>query len=153
MLLRAFEESDAGQIAQLFVDTVHAVNAQHYTKPQLDAWAPSDLDPAAWCAPLARDYTLVADEGGTIIGFGSLSADGCIDRLYVHKDYQRQGVATRIVDALEAHAREARMQSVVSYVSKTARPFFADRGYAVVRENAVVRNEQTLINYLMKKTL
>lgn len=153
MRFRVYENKDAGQILRLFADTVHIVNAADYTKPQLNAWAPDTLDADAWCTPLAQDYTLVAVEGETIVGFGSLTVDGCLDRLYVHKDHQRRGIATQIMDALEENARDRHLESMESYVSQTAKPFFLGRGYVVVRENTVVRQGELLTNYLMKKML
>ena len=36
-----------------------------------------------------------------IIGFGDMDASGYLDRLYVHREYQGQGVATAICDRLE----------------------------------------------------
>lgn len=39
MLLRAYQPSDLEELAALFYDTVHRVNARDYTPQQLDAWA------------------------------------------------------------------------------------------------------------------
>ena len=46
MLLRAYRPGDCREMAALFYDTVHTVNARDYTPEQLDAWAggPVDLD-------------------------------------------------------------------------------------------------------------
>ena len=51
---------------------------------------------------------------------------GYLDRLYVHKDYQGQGIATAICDALEQHALEQHtlVQTFHTAASITARPFF-----------------------------
>ena len=38
-------------------------------------------------------------------GFADMDADGYLDRLYVHKDYQGRGVATALCDALEQAAQ------------------------------------------------
>lgn len=38
--LREFREEDMPDMAILFYDTVHSVNAVDYSKEQLDAWAP-----------------------------------------------------------------------------------------------------------------
>ena len=39
MQLREYQPSDCAQMAELFYQTVHSVNAKNYTKEQLDAWA------------------------------------------------------------------------------------------------------------------
>ena len=39
MLLRNYVKTDCAQLARLFYDTVHTVNAKDYTQEQLAAWA------------------------------------------------------------------------------------------------------------------
>ena len=39
MILRPYRPSDLRELAELFYDTVHTVNAGDYTAEQLDAWA------------------------------------------------------------------------------------------------------------------
>ena len=50
MKLRAYQSGDLPAILNLFRDTVHTVCARGYTRAQLDAWAPAELDAAAWDA-------------------------------------------------------------------------------------------------------
>lgn len=76
-------------MAALFHGTVHTVNAGDYTPDQLRAWAPGTVDLAAWDASLSAHHALVAEEG-VVVGFGDIDAAGYLDRLYVHKDYQRR---------------------------------------------------------------
>ena len=37
---------------------------------------------------------VVTVEQGEIVGFGDIDKSGYLDRLYVHKDHQREGIAT-----------------------------------------------------------
>lgn len=39
MLIREYQSSDCKELAELFYNTVHTVNAKDYTKEQLDVWA------------------------------------------------------------------------------------------------------------------
>ncbi len=48
MQLRKYQPSDCAQMAELFYQTVHSVNAKNYTKEQLDAWAIGEVDLQAW---------------------------------------------------------------------------------------------------------
>ena len=48
MQLREYQPSDRAQMAELFYQTVHSVNAKDYTKEQLDAWAIGEVDLQAW---------------------------------------------------------------------------------------------------------
>ena len=147
--LRPYRPGDCPALAALFYETVHTVNAAHYTPAQLDAWAPAcGPDLAAWDKSFRAHRTLVAELDGRLAGFGDLDpAAGYLDRLYVHKDLQGRGVATALCNALE----EASAGPVVTHASVTARPFFARRGYRVLRAQQVERRGVTLANYVMEK--
>lgn len=148
--LHPYHSTDIAPIAQLFYDTVHTVNAGDYTHPQLDAWANGRLDQAAWDASLRAHTTFVAKLCGRIVGFADLDGD-YFDRLYVHKDYQRMGIATALADRLEQTAVHDGKTSICTHASITARPFFERRGYRVLREQQVERFGQLLTNFVMEK--
>lgn len=158
IILRPYRPGDGPLLAALFYQTVHTVNARDYTPAQLEAWAPSPgapspgtADPAAWEQSFQGRRALVAEVEGQIAGFGDLDPEsGYLDRLYVHKDRQGQGVASALCAALEAASRAGK---VYAYASLTARPFFLHRGYRVLRENQVERRGVALTNFLMEKRL
>lgn len=156
IILRPYRPGDGPLLAALFYQTVHTVNARDYTPAQLEVWAPSPGAPspdgsAAWERSFQGRRALVAEIGGQIAGFGDLDPEsGYLDRLYVHKDRQGQGVASALCAALEAASRAGK---VYTYASLTARPFFLRRGYRVLRENQVERRGVALTNFLMEKRL
>ena len=94
---------------------------------------------------------LLAEEDDVLLGFASLDVEGgLIDHLYVHKDYQRRGIASALCDQLESWA----ISSVLSTeASLTAVRFFSARGYQLVRRQQVVRRGVMLANIIMKKSL
>ncbi len=148
MEIREYEEKDCAVLAQLFYDTVHTVNLRDYTVEQADAWADGTADLDEWNQSLLSHRTLVAVKGGTIVGFGDMDWTGYLDRLYVHKDHQGQGVATAICDRLE---RESDADSFTTHSSITARPFFERRGYRALCAQTVSRNGVEMTNYVMVK--
>lgn len=148
MEIRRYLPSDLAQISQLFYDTVHTVNAIDYSKEQLNVWATGQLDLAAWNDSLLAHYTLVAVLNNEIVGFGDITPDGYLDRLYVHKDYQGQGIATALCNELEAAIAS---KHLTTHASITAKPFFERRGYRVIQEQQVSRNGVELTNYVMEK--
>lgn len=152
-MIREYNTADNAQIVALFFDTVHTINAKDYTSSQLAVWAPANINIDQWCAPLATDDTRIAVQGGKIVGFANLEATGHLDRLYVHKDTQGQGIATRLLWEIEAHARTCGIHEITSDVSITARPFFAKQGYIVAQENIVLRENEQLLNYKMRKSI
>ena len=132
MEIRTYQPADCKEMAELFYQTVHTVNAKDYTRPQLDAWATGQVDLEQWNRSFLEHLTLVATENDRIAGFADMADDGYLDRLYVHADHQRQGIATALCDRLE--------QSVpgpfTTHASITAKPFFEKRGYTVVKGQA-----------------
>ena len=71
-----------------------------------------------------------------------------LDRLYVHRSHQREGIGTAICDALE---RAVSAETFTTDASITARPFFRGRGYRMVQPQVVYRQGVPLMNYRMEK--
>lgn len=148
MKLRPYTSGDCPKLAALFYDTVHTVNAADYAPAQLDAWATGAVDEAAWDRSFQAHRTLVAVEGDEIVGFGDMDSSGYLDRLYVHRDHQGQGIATAICGALEQGCDAAQF---TTHASITAKAFFERRGYTVLRPQVVERGGVLLCNYVMAK--
>lgn len=153
MRVRTYEIGDTKQIVKLFYDTVHEVNIRDYTKAQVDAWAPADIDIASWTKNLSSKFTFVAEEGETIAGFGQLEADGHIDCFYCHKDFQRQGIGKIILEQIDAKAKSLGIEKLYTEASVTAKPFFESEGFIVIRKQEVERRGQRFINFAMEKII
>lgn len=153
--LREYQPGDCGEMAELFYDTIHSVNRKDYPQEQLDAWADGNVDLEAWDRSFREHFTVVAEENGVITGFGDIDRSGYLDRLYVHRDFQRKGIAASICGCLETWAREQNKGEdgceFTTHASVTARPFFEHRGYRVVNKQQVERKGQKLVNYVMVK--
>lgn len=148
MIIRKYEITDCKFLSQLFYDTVHFINAKDYTKEQLDGWATGHVDLEAWNNSLSKNFTVVAVEDNKIVGFGDIDEAGYLDRLYVHKNYQRKGVATAICNELEGAVGT---DKITAHASITAKPFFVKRGYKVIKEQQVERSGVMLTNYIVEK--
>lgn len=48
MEIRRYQQSDCKELAELFYNTVHTVNAKDYTKEQLNVWATGKVDLEKW---------------------------------------------------------------------------------------------------------
>lgn len=149
-MIREYLPSDCKYLAELFYQTVHSINAKDYTDEQLNVWATGNVDLKEWNQSLSGHFSLVAIKDGIIAGFGDIDKTGYLDRLYVHKDYQNQGIATAICDKLE-HAFG--VSKITTHASITAKPFFLHRGYNIIREQQVIRADIPLTNYIMEKPL
>lgn len=147
MIVREYQSTDCKELAELFYNTVHTVNAKDYTKEQLNAWATGNVGLEQWNKSLQAHYSIVVVDDEIIVGFGDIDKTGYLDRLYVHKDYQGKGIATTICDMLE----QAVQGKIVTHASITAKPFFEKRGYTVIREQRVVRQGIVLTNFVMER--
>ncbi|WP_188455786.1 GNAT family N-acetyltransferase [Virgibacillus oceani] len=156
MRIREFQGPDVDQVVCLFYDTVHSVNAVDYSTEQLNAWAPKkgiEEKLESWNKSLSNNVTYVAEINGEIVGFSDMTHKGYLDRLYTHKDFQRQGVATALVNKLESVARKIKLTEINTEASVTAKPFFEHRGYQIIRSQNVERKGIILNNYQMSKKL
>lgn len=153
MKIRTYTPGDCAELADLFYQTVHTVNANDYTREQLDVWATGNVDLIAWNSSFLEHITLVAEEDGRITGFADMDHTGYLDRLYVHREYQGRGIGAALVLELEQQAAAEHICGFKTYASITARPFFQQMGYAVAGNHEVERNGIRLKNFLMVKSI
>jgi putative acetyltransferase len=151
--IRLFNKQDAEQIARLFHQTIREVNINDYSVNQVKAWAPDDIYFRDWVSICSEKFTYVADDSGTIAGFGELESDGHIDCFYCHKNYQRMGVGKKIYQAIEAKACELKIHRLYTEASITAKPFFLHMGFSIIKKQQVERKGESFINYAMEKNL
>lgn len=156
MQIRRFQKSDITPIVSLFYGTVHTINRKDYSQAQLDAWAPVQEQQAredSWLKSLSRNITYVAEINGRVAGFADMTAAGHVERLFTHKDYQGQGIASSLLQALESDAQMLGLTLLDVDASLTAQPFFEHHGYRTVVPQNIVRNGITLVNFKMNKHL
>ncbi len=155
MFIRRYRQKDCKEIVLLFYDTVHSVNASHYTESQLAAWAPEveEIDLMGWDKSFNEQHTIIAEENNMIVGFGNINNTGYLDKLFVHKKFQKQGIAREILDQLEQYAKHKEVKFIITESSITAKGFFEKYGYQVIKEQQVERKRQFLTNFLMRKNL
>ncbi len=151
--IRALEQQDLPQINQLFIETVHAINSQHYTNEQLLAWAPLDKQFTTWEQAFTDHIVYVAETNGTIVGFGDITKDGLLDHLYTHRNFQGQGIGSAILAKLEETAKELGVKELYTDASFTGKQFFAKKGFTIIRKQEKYHKGFTFVNYIMKKEL
>lgn len=152
MIIRKYKQTDCAKITKLFYETVHTVCCGDYSQKQLNAWAQCPPDEQIWNETFIKSYTVVAEIDGIIVGFGNIKND-YLDRLYVHKNYQKQGIGASIVAKLESHALQNKYSKIYTHASITALPFFKKLGYENQNRQTVIRLGVELTNFVMTKTL
>ena len=152
MELCAYREEDGPLLAALSYDTVHTVNAGDYTPEQLAAWAPDGRDLKAWDRSFRDHIALVAEEQGIIVGFADLDPTA---------EYLGPALCSPVVSGTRCgNCPVCCFGGICAELWGTADrdpcvhygpPFFARRGYRMVREQQVRRGEVLLTNFVMEK--
>jgi putative acetyltransferase len=152
--VRKFQPRDTSTLLSLYYNTVHEINIRDYSQQQVDAWASSpQKDLSYWEDRFVTSETIIAELDNTIAGFGNLKNGNSIDMLYVHKDFQRRGVASRLLKKLEKKLKRKGLQNSWVESSITARPFFEHFGYKATAENKKDHNNIEFITFAMEKKL
>ena len=100
MEFREYKDTDLHAVMDLFYVTVHEVNKNDYSEEQLDAIAPKAANECHWEKSLEKNHAIVVEEDDKLIAFGNIGKTGYLDRLYVHPDYLRKGIASKLVEIL-----------------------------------------------------
>jgi putative acetyltransferase len=122
---------DIDQIRLLFFETINYVTAKDYDSSQIETWSAGYSDISSWRKKLSEQYFVVAKINTDVVGFASITPEGCLDYMYVHKNHQREGIASRLLSAIEKYAVEKGVVEIWSDVSITAKPFFLSKGFKI----------------------
>lgn len=173
MILRKFCPSDFPEILDLFQNTIRSVNCRDYNADQIRVWSNGRKRLESQLEHFSSLYTVVAERPaeiqqpifgasapassletkGQIVGYGNIDDNGYLDHLYVHKDFQGKGIASRILEKLESHARSVGCAEIEVHASITAKGFFEKYGYTVCKKQTVEREGIGLENFVMRKGL
>ena len=153
--VRIFRNEDAPAIAEIFFSAVHQIASAHYTRAQVEAWAPRVPEPDRFVirGSDGRTIFVAVDESDRPIAYGDLEPDGHIDHLFCSPAHAGTGVTTSLYDRLEAAARAAGIICLYVEASEPARRFFLKRGFQVEHRRDFEMNGVAIHNYRMIKAL
>lgn len=153
-IIRVAQQSDVIELRDLYQNTVLVINSHDYSQEEVEDWASCGEDLSKWEERIKTHYFIVAvNQQSQIVGFSSITPQGYLHSMFVHKDFQHKGIATLLLKEVERYAIANRMMRITSEVSITARPFFEKRGYTVEAEQKRRANQLCLTNYQMAKSL
>lgn len=153
MQIRKATREDIPALQSLYRDTVTTVNAADYLPDQIRAWVKTAERTDSLAARIASQWFYVAvTDAGEVVGFASFEEPDYLDMLYVHRLFQRQGIAKFLLEKIVEKAMETGALRIVSDVSITAKPFFIKQGFQVVREQCAVIDGISLVNFKMLMT-
>lgn len=126
----------AEKLFGIFEESVRKTCAKDYSAVQIDAWI-ARATPARWQQLLSGDLHFIAavnQTSGELAGFASINPDGYLHSMFVRPRYQKKGIASIMLHALEDWVMRFQASDIYSEVSITALPFFLSQGFSIERE-------------------
>ncbi|WP_059360032.1 GNAT family N-acetyltransferase [Parachlamydia acanthamoebae] len=154
IIIRKYKPEDAQALADIYYNTIHQINIQHYTEEQVKVWAPeTTLESSRWAKKFERTNPFVAIIDNIIVGFAEFIPDGHIDCFYCHHNWIGKGVGAALMGAILEQARALNIARIFVEASITAKPFFEKHGFNTVSKQTVVLAGIELTNYVMERRL
>jgi len=129
--VRRATAEDSEAVYEIVLQALRETNARDYPASVIDRLVLTLPNKVA--SDLEASHAFVAIVAGRVVGTASLSGQ-TVSSVYVHPDYQRGGVATRLMDAVEKAAIAQSVRTLNVQSSVTAQPFYEKRGFKIVRE-------------------
>ncbi|MFB2651750.1 GNAT family N-acetyltransferase [Shewanella seohaensis] len=158
-----YQRRYARAVSELFHQCVHQIQHERYNAAQLKAWSQSPRSSQHWHLRLSRSQAwiiLVTDAAGLskiCAGFINVETDfhhrGYIDSLYIHPDWQRQGLGERAYRQLELWAREQGYSQLSADASYLSRGLFIKLGFVQQQRSYQQKLGQVLPSFYMTKKL
>ena len=104
-IIRAALQSDAVELKNLFQNTVLAINRRDYLQAEVEDWASCGDDLSNIEDMIKTHYFIVTvNQQSEIVGFSSITPQGYLHSMFVHKDFQGEGIATMLLNEIEQYA-------------------------------------------------
>ncbi len=153
MEIRRYRPGEEAAIWAVYYGATRHIVARYYTEQQIVRWAPDDKDMGNWSVRLQKKNPLVAIKDSTIVGFAELEADGHIDCFYCHHEWQRQGIGSQLLAAVEFEALKLRLSELFAEVGLTGIEFFKARGFHIEHHHTNKVCEAAAEQFLVRKKL
>lgn len=145
--------SDIYALPALFINSIVSTCKNDYSPEQIKVWCSSIQQKVRWEKNIQDDFFLIAEQSKQLIGFASIQNLSYLDFLYVHPQFQKQGVAGKLYQLLEEEAMRNKVVILQTEASITAKRFFEKKGFSEQAKQEVFIDGISLINYKMSKIL
>lgn len=152
--IRDYRPEDVQALANIYYNTIHRINIQHYTEEQVDVWAPAtSLETEGWAKKFPRTKPIIATVEDEIVGFAEFEPNGHIDCFYCHHEWIGKSVGSALMKEILQRAKNNHIHLIYAEVSITAKPFFEKWGFRIVTQQTIVRKGVELTNFKMERTV
>ena len=154
MEIRKYMQGDGKELRSLQIDTIKSINSKDHSSAEINFWiSPENMDLDHYLKNLERNLTYVALIDGVIAGFGDLNENGEIKRLYTHKEYQKRGIASAILNRLEEEAKSRGFEEITLESTISAKLFYESKGFVFLNKKVEMVNDVEQVAFNMKKKL
>ena len=150
--IRKAQPDEVIQQLRIQIDALRTLCRQDYAPEQIEGLIERNIRYSSR-GGYQREITLVAEADGMIVGFSALLGRR-ISAVYVHPQYVRQGIGSRLLAALERIAATQNIRTLRVAASLTAHPFYQANGYQVIGDSYLGVHKGLRVRYIdMKKRL
>lgn len=151
--IRRYVPGEEGLLFDVYFTAIHLIASQDYTAEQIEAWAPRSLEAAMWQKRIREICPFVAVLKGELVGYADVQPNGYIDHFFVSGNYPRCGIGSLLMARIVEEARSLSIPVLTLDVSRTAQPFFARFGFAIVEQRLPEVRGVVIPNALMSRSL
>jgi putative acetyltransferase len=151
--IRRYRPGEEGSLFDVYFTAIHLVASRDYTAEQVQAWAPPDLDMALWQKKIRGINPFVAVLNDEPVGYADVQSNGYIDHFFVSGNHSRRGIGSILMTRILEEASSLGLCALTSDVSRTAQPFFARFGFAIVEQRRPEVRGIVIPNALMSRKL
>lgn len=153
VVVRAYGPADASATLELFTLAITTTARAAYSPEQTSAWLGEPRSLAEWHEGRAAVQTYVAELDGRVVGFTDIDGNGYVDRLFVHPEAGRRGVASALLARVVHQGRRQGLPALTTHASLVAEPVFSRHGFEIVARETVHRGDVALDRYEMRRPL
>lgn len=151
--IRQATQGDLPEITSIFRDTIRTVNSKHYSEKQIKVWSSGADDIDKWTDRIENLYFLVAEMKNQIVGFAYLNKGYYLDGLFVHKDFQRRTVGSKLLRIMESRVSLNGFEVIKADISISALDFFDSHYYEVDKKQKKNFKGLAFENYIVSREL
>ena len=150
--IRQAQPDDVIQQLRIQIDALRTLCRQDYTPEQIEGLIERNIRYSSR-GGCQSELSLVAEADGVIVGYSALLGRR-ISAVYVHPQFVRQGIGSRLLAGLEQIAVTHNIRTLRVAASLTAQPFYRANGYQVLGESYLGIDKGLRVRYIdMKKHL
>nr|WP_321224831.1 GNAT family N-acetyltransferase [uncultured Psychroserpens sp.] len=144
---------DIPEITSLFRDTVRAVNGKDYSEKQINIWSSGADDIDVWEERIENAYFIVAEINNFIVGFAHITKGCNLDGLYVHKDYQRRTIGSKLLRIAESQIMSEGYEIINAESSISSVDFFDSHYFEQIKKQKKSYKGKGFAYSIFSKTL